>query len=97
MSEMWLNAGLKKKNKKKTKKTVKDIFGQLEKLNIDWILGDMELLSVFWDVRIVSQFDKRMSSFLVEHADGITAEKNEQVDIYHISFYPLIIRCTIIV
>lgn len=37
MNEMWLNAGL--------KKTVKDIFGQLEKLNIDWILGDiMELL-----------------------------------------------------
>ena len=42
------------------KKIVKDIFGQLEKLNIDWILGDiMEFSeSVFWDVIIVSQFYK---------------------------------------
>ena len=93
MNETWLNAGYKKK-------IVKDIFGQLEKLNIDWILGDiMEFSeSVFWDVIIVSQFYKRMSSFLTEHANGgVTGEKNEQVDIYHISLYPLIVRCTIIV
>ena len=38
-----------------------------------------------------------MSSFLTEHANGVTGEENEQVDIYHISLYPLIIRCTIIV
>ena len=36
MHETWLNADL--------KKTIKDIFGQLENLNMDWILDDiMEL------------------------------------------------------
>lgn len=60
MHETWLNANL--------KKTIKDIFGQLENLNIDWILDDiMELLSIYWVVIIVPQFYKRLSLFLREH------------------------------
>ena len=87
MNEMWLNAGL-KKNCKRHFWTI----GEVEyRLDIRWHYG----VTVFWDVIIVSQFYKRMSSFLTEHADGVTGEKNEQVDIYRISLYPLIIRCTI--
>lgn len=89
MNEMWLNAGL-KKNCKRHFWTI----GEVEyRLDIRWHYG----VTVFWDVIIVSQFYKRMSSFLTEHADGVTGEKNEQVDIYRISLYPLIIRCTITV
>ena len=36
MHETWLNADL--------KKTIKDIFGQLENLNMDWILADIKEL-----------------------------------------------------
>lgn len=84
MHEMWLNADL--------KKTIKDIFGQLENLNIDWILDDiMELLSISWVVIIVPWFYKRMSLFLREHTKvfRVTGKKmnNCTLTVFHCIYW----------